>query len=138
LWLLPSRCVGVIVVSSFEQEGAPRLQASRLPATGPTSRSRLSCVPEARWILVASDAQYPFWAANGDFIYYVFDGTEVRARRMRRESGLPYGEPFQVFAPPELQLPTWLSGTAPVALPNALILVLADLRGDVWLMDLTH
>jgi hypothetical protein len=42
----------------------------------------------------------------------------------------------QVFAPSEHRLPLWLPGTAPVAVSNALILVLADLRNDVWLMHL--
>jgi Tol biopolymer transport system component len=95
-------------------------------------------VPQSRWIPVAAKAQYPFWSTSGDLLYYVFDSKDVRARRIRRESGLPDGEAFQVFAPSELQLPAWLPGTAPVALPNALLLVLADLRGDVWLMDLKH
>ena len=91
-------------------------------------------VPEARWIRLAQQAQYPFWSASGDLLYYVFDSREVRARRILGESGSPDGEAFQVFAPSELRLPTWLPGTAPVAVPNALIVVLADLRGDVWLM----
>jgi hypothetical protein len=53
---------------------------------------------------------------------------------MLPESGTPQGDAFQVFAPSELQLPVWLPGTAPVAAANALLLVLADVRGDVWLM----
>lgn len=93
-------------------------------------------VPQARWIPVAARAQYPFWSTSGDLLYYVSDRRDVRARRIRRESGIPEGDAFQVFAPSELHLPAWLPGTAPVALPDALILVLADLRGDVWLMDL--
>jgi hypothetical protein len=67
-------------------------------------------------------------------LYFVTEHGDVRARRIIPESGVPHGEPFQVFATSELQLPTWLPGTAPVAVSDALFVVLADLRGDVWLM----
>jgi Tol biopolymer transport system component len=93
-------------------------------------------VPRARWVPVAQQAQYPFWSAGGDLLYYISESRDVRARRILRESGLPDGDAFPVFTPSELRLPAWLPGTAPVALPNALVLVLADLHGDVWLMHL--
>jgi hypothetical protein len=36
-------------------------------------------------------------------------------------------------------MPAYLPGTAPIATPDQIILVLGDFRGDVWLMDLeTH
>jgi Tol biopolymer transport system component len=95
-------------------------------------------VPEDRWVLVAQQARYPFWSTSGNLLYYVSDTGDIRARRILPESGVPHGDPFQVFAPSELQLPIWLPGTAPVAVSNALLLVLADLRGDVWLIDLTE
>jgi Tol biopolymer transport system component len=93
-------------------------------------------VPEERWTLVAAQAKYPFWSIRGDLLYFVSERGDVRARRINPESGVPQGEPFQVFATSELQTPTWLPGTAPVALSDALVMVLADLRGDVWLMNL--
>ena len=33
-------------------------------------------------------------------------------------------------------MPTYLTGTAPIATPDEIILVLGDFRGDIWLMDL--
>ncbi len=33
-------------------------------------------------------------------------------------------------------MPAYLPGTAPIATPDQIILVLGDFRGDVWLMDL--
>ena len=33
-------------------------------------------------------------------------------------------------------MPAYLPGTAPIATPDQLILVLGDFRGDIWLMDL--
>jgi Tol biopolymer transport system component len=93
-------------------------------------------VPESRWVRVADEAQYPFWSASGDLLYYVSGIKDVRARRIARNSGLPEGNAFQVFDSSELQLPVWLPGTAPVAVRNALIMVLADLHGDVWLLHL--
>jgi hypothetical protein len=50
-----------------------------------------------------------------DLPYYVFDSKDVRARRIRREAGLPDGEPFQVFAPSALLLPAWVPATAMVS-----------------------
>jgi hypothetical protein len=41
-----------------------------------------------------------------------------------------------VFTSPELSVPSWLPGTTPIAMPNQIMFVLADLRGDVWVMDL--
>jgi hypothetical protein len=35
----------------------------------------------------------------------------------------------------EMLMPAYLPGTAPIATPNQIILVLGDFRGDVWLMD---
>ena len=36
----------------------------------------------------------------------------------------------------EMLMPAYLPGTAPIATPDQIILVLGDFRGDVWLMDL--
>ncbi len=41
-----------------------------------------------------------------------------------------------VYASHEMMMPAYLPGTAPVATPDQIILVLGDFRGDVWLMDL--
>jgi hypothetical protein len=46
------------------------------------------------------------------------------------------GEPIAVFASTEILMPAYLPGTAPIATPEEIILVLGDFRGDVWLMEL--
>jgi hypothetical protein len=33
-------------------------------------------------------------------------------------------------------MPAYLPGTAPIATPGQIILVLGDFRGDVWMMEL--
>ena len=45
-------------------------------------------------------------------------------------------EPIPVYASSEMVMPAFLSGTAPVATSDRIVLVLGDFRGDVWMMDL--
>jgi len=35
-----------------------------------------------------------------------------------------------------MMMPAYLAGTAPIATPDQIILVLGDFAGDIWLMDL--
>ena len=51
-------------------------------------------------------------------------------------SGLAEGEPIGVYASNEMMMPAFLPGTAPIATPDQIILVLGDFRGDIWLMEL--
>ena len=57
---------------------------------------------------------------------------------MRRESGwqsiVSVGS--AVFASAKMMMPAYLAGTAPIAMPEEIILVLGDFTGDIWLMDL--
>jgi len=41
-----------------------------------------------------------------------------------------------VYASTEMLMPAYLPGTAAIATPDHIILVLGDFSGDVWLMDL--
>ena len=41
-----------------------------------------------------------------------------------------------VYASTEMLMPAYLSGTAPIATPDQIILVLGDFRGDLWLLGL--
>jgi hypothetical protein len=34
--------------------------------------------------------------------------------------------------------PAFLPGTAPLALPGQILLVLGDFRGDIWMLDLNE
>jgi hypothetical protein len=61
--------------------------------------------------------------------------SAVRARHFA-STGLVEGEPMAVYASTEMLMPAYLSGTAPLATPDQIILVLGDFRGDIWLMEL--
>ncbi len=50
--------------------------------------------------------------------------------------GATLGEPFTAFTSAEMVVPANITGVAPVAMRDEIILVLGDLRGDVWMMDL--
>jgi Tol biopolymer transport system component len=93
-------------------------------------------IPESHWVLVAHNATHPFWSFHGDALYFLASPSVVRARRIDAVSGIPEGDSFAVFTSPELSVPSWLPGTTPIAMPNQIMFVLADLRGDVWVMDL--
>ena len=99
-------------------------------------------IPESEWVVVDRSASHPFWSADGRLLYYTSTGTNplvrsaVRARHFASASGLVEGEPMTVYASTEMLMPAYLSGTAPIATPDQIILVLGDFRGDVWLMDL--
>ena len=53
-----------------------------------------------------------------------------------RSTSGPEGEPVAVYASTEMLMPAYLPGTAAIATPDQIILVLGDFRGDIWLMDL--
>jgi len=86
-------------------------------------------------------ASHPFWSADGRFIYYTPVGTSpmvrsaVRGRGFDSTAGLVEGEPIAVYASIEMMMPAYLPGTAPIATPDQIILVLGDFTGDIWLMD---
>ena len=93
-------------------------------------------IPESEWVPVAHNATHPFWSFHGGVLYFLTGSSTVRARRIEPVSGHPEGGAFDVFTSPELSFPLWLPGTTPVATPTQIVFVLADLRGDVWVMDL--
>ena len=98
-------------------------------------------VPESAWVAVDRFASHPFWSADGAILYYMATGTvpmvrsTIRGRRFVSETGA-FDESIPVYVLSELLMPAYLPGTAPVATPDQIILVLGDFRGDVWLMDL--
>lgn len=98
-------------------------------------------IPEPDWVVVDRSASHPFWSADGTMLYYMPTGTipmvrsSVRGRRFVSQTG-PSAESTAVYQLSELLMPAYLPGTAPLATPDQIILVLGDFRGDVWLMDL--
>jgi hypothetical protein len=62
--------------------------------------------------------------------------SAVCARHFAAASGLVEGKPIAVYASTEMLMPAYLPGTAAIATPDQIILVLGDFRGDIWLMEL--
>jgi len=99
-------------------------------------------IAESAWIDVDHSASHPFWSADGRLLYYTQIGTNpsvrsaVRARHFAPPSGLAPGPSIEVYRSTEMLMPAYLPGTAPIATPDQIILILGDFRGDVWIMDL--
>jgi Tol biopolymer transport system component len=112
------------------------------PASVCVAPFRKHPIPESEWVVVDRSASHPFWSTDGRLLYYAPTGTNplvrsaVRARHFAPESGLVKGEPIAVYASTEMLMPAYLPGTAPIATPDQIILVLGDFRGDVFVMDL--
>ena len=99
-------------------------------------------IPESAWSIVDRPASHPFWSADGRQLYYTPTGTNpmirsaIRARHFDSTRGLLEDVPMTAFASNEMVMPAYLAGTAPLATPDEIILVLGDFRGDIWLMEL--
>jgi hypothetical protein len=61
--------------------------------------------------------------------------SAVRGRCFDSTAGLAEGDPIAVYASIEMMMPAYLPGTAPIATPDQIIVVLGDFTGDIWLMD---
>lgn len=98
-------------------------------------------IRQADWVAVDRSASHPFWSADGTIVYHLptTPSTEfrnvVRARHFDPVAGLSSGESFTALASPEMVVPASISGSAPVATLDRMILVLGDFRGDVWTID---
>ncbi len=98
-------------------------------------------IPESEWVTVDRDASHPFWSADGRFLYYTPTGTNpmirsaVRAQHVGSDGSVA-GAPLAVFSSSDMMMPAYIGGTAPIATPEHILLVLGDFRGDVWMMDL--
>jgi hypothetical protein len=142
-----------ILVSADRSIRNPRLSPDRrwiaFDASRPGEPSEVFVSPfrdemlmESAWTVVDQLASHPFWSADGRLLYYTPTGTNplirsaVRARRFASALGLVEGEPMAVYASSEMLMPANLPGTAPIATPDQIILVLGDFRGDIWLMEL--
>ncbi len=103
---------------------------------------RTETMPESDWVAADRSASHPFWSADGRLLYFTPTGTNplvrsaVHARRFSSESGLSDDESIRVYASTEMLMPAYLPGTAPVATPDQILLVLGDFRGDIWLMNI--
>ena len=114
--------------------GAPTVFVARMRAN--------EVIPETEWLSVERSASHPFWSADGDFLYYLPTTPSaefrnvVRARRFTvTNEAVTLGDPFTAFASSEMVLPAASNAITPVATRDALLFVLGDFRGDVWMMD---
>ena len=112
------------------------------PATVCVAPLETQPIPESSWLVVDRFASHSFWSADGTILYYTPTGTipmvrsAIRGRRFVPETGT-LGERIEVYASTEMLMPAYLPGTAAIATPDQIILVLGDFRGDIWLMDLS-
>jgi hypothetical protein len=112
------------------------------PASVFAAAFRAQPIPESEWRLIDRAATHPFWSADGRLLYYTRAGMNplirsvIHARPVTSESRQVAGEPIAVYASTEMLMPAYLPGTAPIATPDQIILVLGDFRGDIWLMEL--
>jgi hypothetical protein len=142
-----------LLVSADRSIKNPRLSPDRRWITFDASRPgepsdvcvspfRDGVLAESAWTIVDRSASHPFWSVDGRLLYYAPTGTNplirsaVRARSFDTETGLRQDEAIPVYASNEMLMPAYLPGTAPIATPDQIILVLGDFRGDVWLMEL--
>ena len=111
------------------------------PASVCVAPFREPLIPESEWAVVDRSASHPFWSADGRLLYYTPMGTNpffrsaVRGRHFAAASGLVDSEPIAAYASTEMLMPAYLPGTAAIATPDQIILVLGDYRGDVWMME---
>ena len=102
----------------------------------------LTPIPESEWILIEKGASHPFWSEDGELLYYlpITPNRELRAviqaRRFDATDKRPQGEAFKAISLKELLVPALIPGAAPVTAGDRVLLVLADIRGDIWMMSL--
>jgi hypothetical protein len=62
--------------------------------------------------------------------------SAIRARHFDPATGLREDVPIAAYASHEMVMPAYLPGTAPLATPDEIILVLGDVRGDIWWIEI--
>lgn len=112
-----------------------------LPSVFVARLNRELPVPERTWVEVQRAASHPFWSADGRRLNFLTGANRtlrdtVKARRFNQTMGQPEDETFLVHHLSEYRVPTWLTGTTPVATADEIILVLSSFRGDVWMLEL--
>ena len=97
--------------------------------------------PPDDWRVIDRSASHPFWSADGSILYDLpmVPSSDLRnvvqAHRFDASAGVTLGEAFIAFTSAEMVVPAAITGIAPVATRDEIILVLGDFRGDVWMMD---
>ena len=113
-----------------------------VPAVFVASLEGGGSIPESAWTLFVDDATHPFWSADDHLLYYLPTTptrefrTVVCARNFTTASGQPEGDPFVAVSLTEALVATQVPGTTPVVTRDLMLFVLADISGDIWIMDL--
>ena len=100
-------------------------------------------IPEADWIVVDRSSSHPFWSADGRFLYYTPTGTNpiirsasCAADRSRRHRGVRRASRSPCTRRRRWRCPRICRAPHRSRVPDQIIFVLGDFRGDIWLMDL--
>jgi serine/threonine protein kinase/Tol biopolymer transport system component len=103
---------------------------------------RSAPISESEWILVDEAASHPFWSRDGQLLYFLPTTpnrdlrSTVQARRIATDSSRPEGDALVAATLKETFIPTLMAGTTPIVAGDQIVFVLADFRGDVWMVDL--
>lgn len=98
-------------------------------------------IPSNSWVPVDGQSSHPFWSADGRFLYYLPTSPSLEIRNLIRcrgfdpVQGVLSSEPFTAFASAEMVVSTVMTGTAPVATSDQIVLPMANSRGDIWAID---
>lgn len=112
------------------------------PAVFVASLQSGGAIAEPDWALVVDDATHPFWSWADRLVYYLPTTptrefrTVVCARHFIPSSGEAHGDAFVAVSLTEALVATQVPGTTPVVTQDQMLLVLADISGDIWIMDL--
>ena len=123
-----------LAFDAAHQGGTPAVMVARIDGS--------TTADEAEWVTVQASASHPFWSRDGRLLYFLptIPTVELRnrvaARRFDPSTGHVTSEAFDVLTLSEMIVPAMISAVAPIAAPDQIIFVLADYRGDVWMMDI--
>jgi len=96
---------------------------------------------ETAWIRVETGASHPFWSHDGRLLYYlpatptVDIRNRVVARSFDPDDGSVGPQPIDVLALSEMIVPAMIGTVAPIVAGDQIVFLLANYRGDIWIMD---
>jgi Tol biopolymer transport system component len=96
---------------------------------------------ETAWIRVETDASHPFWSRDGRLLYYLpaTPTVDIRNRVVARSfdpgDGSVGTQPIDVLALSEMIVPAMIGAAAPIVAGDQIVFLLANYRGDIWIMD---
>ena len=114
--------------------GSPSVHVARLDDRGAAA--------DTAWILIDDAASHPFWSRDGRLLYYlpttptVDIRNRVVARAFDPRDGSVGTELAEVLTLSEMMVPAMISAAAPIIAGDQIVFLLANYRGDIWLMNL--